>query len=152
MKLLRSDLSVWPSLGPLTTLQDELGRLFDNPLSELVRSSQLWNGWTPAFDIHEDKDRVIVKADLPGLKREDIDVSLHDGVLTVSGERKAAKETENTTVHRAERFFGTFQHSVALPAPVAADKIEALYKDGILTITLPKTEEAKPKRIDVKVN
>ena len=142
----------WPGFGRLSSLRDELDRLFESPWTELARTSQLLSGWTPALDIHEDKDNFIVRAELPGMKREDIDVSLHDGALSLSGERKLEQKFEEAEVYRTERFFGKFQRTVSLPAAVAADKVKAQYKDGVLTITLPKTEEAKPKQIDVNVN
>ncbi len=142
----------WPGFGRLSSLRDELDRLFESPWTELARTSQLLSGWTPALDIHEDKDNFIVRAELPGMKREDIDVSLHDGALSISGERKLEQKFEEAEVYRTERFFGKFQRTVSLPAAVAADKVKAQYKDGVLTITLPKTEEAKPKQIDVNVN
>lgn len=140
-----------PTFGRLSSLRDELDRLFEFPLAELARGSQLLSGWTPALDVFEDKDNVIVKAELPGMKKEEIEVSLHDGTLSISGERKNETKFEGAEVYRAERFVGRFQRSVTLPTPVASDKVSAQYKDGILTITLPKTEEAKPKQIDVKV-
>jgi len=142
----------WPGFGRLSSLRDELDRLFESPWTELARTSQLLSGWTPALDIHEDKDNFIVRAELPGMKREEIDVSLHDGALSLSGERKMEQKFEEAEVYRTERFFGKFQRTVSLPAAVAADKVKAQYKDGVLTITLPKTEEAKPKQIDVNVN
>ena len=148
----RPELSTWPGVGRLSSLRDEIDRLFEEPLTELARASQLLSGWTPALDMHEDKDNVVVRAELPGMKKEDIDVSLHDGSLSISGERKSEEKFENAEVYRSERFFGRFQRTVTLPAPVAADKIKAQYKDGILTVTLPKTEEAKPKQIDVQVS
>jgi len=143
---------VWPTFGRLSSLRDELDRLFESPFAELTRTSQLWSGWTPALDVYEDKESFIVKAELPGMKREDIEVSLHDGALSISGERKSETQHEDAEVYRAERFFGRFQRTVTLPGPVAADKVKAQYKDGVLTITLPKTEEAKPKQIDVAVS
>ncbi|HEX5220340.1 MAG TPA: Hsp20/alpha crystallin family protein [Verrucomicrobiae bacterium] len=142
----------WPSFGRLANLHDEIDRLFESPFSELTRTSQLLSGWTPALDVYEDKDSFVVKAELPGMKKEDIEVSLHDGSLSISGERKTESKREDSEVYRAERFFGRFQRTVSLPAGVAADKVKAAYNDGILTITLPKTEEAKPKKIDVSVN
>ena len=148
----RPELSVWPTFGRLTNLRDEIDRLFEAPLSELARSSQLLSGWTPAFDVYEDKDNVYVRAELPGMKKEDIDLSLHNGSLSVSGERKNDQEFNEAEVYRAERFFGRFQRTITLPMPVAADKIKAQYKDGILKVTLPKAEEAKPKHIDVSVS
>ena len=148
----RPELSTWPTIGRLTGLRDEIDRLFESPLAELARSSRLLSGWTPALDVYEDKDNLYVKIEVPGMKREDIDVSLHEGSLSVSGERKSEQKHQDAEVYRAERFFGRFQRTVTLPTPVAADKVRAQYKDGILTITLPKTEEAKPKHIDVNVS
>ena len=86
------------------------------------------------------------------MKREEIDISLHDGLLTVSGERKAEDRGEGVELHRAERFHGRFQRSLELPKPVQSDRASATYKDGVLTIVLPKTEAAKPKQIDVKTD
>ena len=133
---------VWLSVGRLTNLQEELDRLFDSPLT----------GWTPALDVQEDKDKFTIKVEVPGLKREDIDVSLQDDALVISGERTSEKIEEDVEIHRQERLFGKFQRALTLPEPVATDKVKADYKDGVLTVTLPKTEEAKPKKIDVSVN
>jgi HSP20 family protein len=145
-------LSTWTGFGRLTDLRDEIDRLFEAPLSELARTSQLLSGWTPALDVYEDKDNVYVRAELPGMKKEEIDLSLHDGTLSISGERKSGEKHKDAEVYRSERFFGRFQRTVTLPTPVAADKVKAQYKDGLLTVTLPKAEEAKPKHIDVNVS
>lgn len=145
MKITR--VSTWPTLGRLTDLRDEIDRLFEAPLQ---RTSEFL-GWTPAFDVYEEKDNFVVKAELPGMKKEDISVSLHDGNLIISGERKTETKGEGAEVYRAERFFGKFQRSVALPATVAASEVKAEYKDGVLTVTLPKSEEAKPRQIAVNV-
>ena len=152
IKWQRPHLASWPSIGRLSDLRDEIDRLFESPLTELTRTSQLLSGWTPPLDVYEDKDHFTVKAELPGMKKEDIEVSFHDGSLSISGERKTETKHEDAEVYRSERFFGRFQRTVSLPAAIAADKVKASYKDGILTITLPKTEEAKPKHIDVTVN
>jgi HSP20 family protein len=146
----RPDLSVWPTVGRLFGLRDELDRLFE-PFGELTRGSQLLSVWNPAIDLYEDKDNLIVNAELPGMKKEEIDVSLHDGALSISGERKSEQRVENAENYRSERFVGRFHRTVTLPSPVSGDKVKAQYKDGILTITLPKTEEAKPKQIEVNV-
>jgi HSP20 family protein len=148
----RPELSTWPGIGRLTNLREEIDRLFEMPLAELARSSQLLSGWTPAFDVYEDKDNVYVRAELPGMRKEDIDLSLHNGSLSVSGERKGEEKLTEAEVYRSERFFGRFQRTITLPTPVAVDKIKAQYKDGILNVTLPKAEEAKPKHIDVNVS
>jgi HSP20 family protein len=148
----RPELSNWPSFGRLSNLREELDRLFDSPLAELARGTQLLSGWNPALDVYEDKDHLFVKIELPGMKREDINVSLHDGSLSISGERKNQSRSKDGEVYRSERFFGRFQRTVTLPAPVSGDKVTAQYKDGILTVTLPKTEESKPKQIDIGVS
>jgi HSP20 family protein len=144
MKMIRYEKPglVWSGLNRLTDLQNEFERLLESPLT----------AWSPALDVHEDKDSFVIRAELPGLKREDIEVSLQDGALVISGERKAEKAEEGVEVHRQERYYGKFQRALTLPEPVAADKVKADYRDGVLTITLPKTEEAKPKKIDVSVN
>jgi len=136
----------------LTDLRDEIDRLFEAPLADLARSSQLLSGWTPALDLFEDKDNLYVRLELPGMKKEDIDLSLHEGSLSISGERKGEEQLKGAEVYRAERFFGRFQRTVSLPTVVAAEKVKAHYQDGILTVTLPKAEEAKPKHIDVNVS
>ena len=151
IKWQRPILTTWPSLGRLSDLRDEIDRLFESPLGE-THTSQLLSGWTPALDVYEEKDHFIVKAELPGMKKEDIEVSFHDGGLSISGERKSETKHEDAEVYRAERFFGRFQRTVTLPTPVAVDKAKASYQDGVLTVTLPKTEEAKPKHIDVSVS
>ena len=139
------------TFGRLSDLRDEIDRLFESPLAELTRTSQVLSGWTPAIDLFEDKDNFVVRAELPGMKKDDIDISLHDGSLSISGERKAEEKYQEAEVYRAERFFGRFQRTITFPTPVAPDKVQAQYKDGLLTVTLPKTEEAKPKHIDVNV-
>lgn len=147
----RPELATWPGFGRLTSLRDEIDRLFETPLAGLTQSSQLLSGWTPALDMYEDKDNMYVRAELPGMKKEEIDLSLHNDMLSISGERKQENKFGDAEVYRAERFFGRFQRTITLPTSVAADKVKAQYKDGILMITLPKTEEAKPKHINVNV-
>lgn len=149
----RPDLA-WPGfgMGRLSSLRDEIDRLFEAPLAEFARGSRLLSGWTPAMDVFEQKDNVVVRAELPGMKREDIEVSLHDNTLSISGERKFEESNKDHEVYRSERFFGRFQRSVSLPTLVSGDKVKASYKDGVLTVTLPKAEEAKPKHIDVSVS
>ena len=150
---IQPEVANWPVFDRLTNLRDEIDRLFESPLQQFARGSQLLTGgWGPPLDVYEDKDHLTVKAELPGMKREDIEVSLHDGALMISGERKSETKQEGAEVYRSERFVGRFQRTVTLPSPVAAEKVKASYKDGVLTVTLPKTEESKPKQIDVNVS
>lgn len=138
-----------PELSRAGRFSNELDRLFDWPFGEFLQGSQ-FSGWVPALDLREDKDNVVVTVELPGMKKEDIEISLHEGNLTISGERKQEEKSEDAEVYRAERFTGRFNRVIGLPVAVATDKVKAQYKDGVLTITLPKTEEAKPRQIQVQ--
>jgi HSP20 family protein len=130
-------------------LRDEMDRLFDRSFAPVFRTPGCFSRWAPALDVYQDKDQFTVVAELPGLKKENIELSLHDGVLTISGERKQEKKGEEG--YRNERFFGRFQRSVTLPASIDGNKVKATYQDGILRVELPKAEEAKPKQIEVSV-
>jgi len=136
-------------LEQLTTLRDEINRYFE---PGTVPGGSQFNLWSPVLDVFEDKDNVIAKIELPGMKREDIDISLHEGTLSISGERKHEEKSGEGQTYRSERYHGRFQRTVVLPKSVNADQVKAVYKDGILTVTLPKTEDAKPRQIQVKVN
>ena len=138
-----------PELGsPLGTFTDQINRLF----GLTTRPAESFGDWSPALDAFEDKDKYTVSIEVPGLKKDDLNVTVHDGVLTISGERKTEKGVKEGTVHRTERYYGKFSRSVSLPAAVRADKVSAAYKDGVLTVEVPKAEEAKPKTIEVKVS
>jgi HSP20 family protein len=145
-KYLNSELGV-----PLSSLRDHFNRIFDQSFPNRT-SAESFGDWAPALDASEDKDKYVVSLELPGMKKEDINVTVHDGVLTVSGERKSNKDLTEGAVHRSERYYGKFSRSVSLPAAVSADKVGASYRDGILTVEIPKAEEAKPRQIDVKIS
>ncbi len=131
-------------------LREEFDRVFDTSFGSVFRPLGSLNQWNPAVDVYQNKDQYTVHAELPGLKKEEIELSLNGDTLTISGERK--QETKSEEGSRTERFFGRFQRSVILPVPVNAEKVNATYKEGILTVVLPKAEEAKPKQIPVSVN
>jgi HSP20 family protein len=132
-------------------LRDELDSLFDMPLwTNFQRQTQLFSGWSPALDIYQNSENVVARIELPGMKKEEIEISLHDGTLTISGERKS-ESSEGEEAERTERYIGKFRRSVSLPAQVDAAKVTATYRDGVLTVMLPKAEEAKPKQIQVNV-
>ena len=109
---------------------------------------QLFTGWSPALDLHQSTDNIVAVVELPGMRKEDIEISLHDGTLTISGERKR-ESTAGEKAERTERYVGVFRRSIALPTRVDASKVSATYRDGILIVTLPKAEEVKPKQIQV---
>ena len=141
----------WTGLDRWNNLRDELDSLFDMPFwSNFGRQSQLFSGWSPALDLYQNNDNVIVRVELPGMRKEDIEISLQDGMLTISGERKS-ETSEGDKAERTERYVGKFRRSISLPTQVDSNKVAATYRDGILTITLPKAEEAKPKQIQVNV-
>jgi HSP20 family protein len=145
----RSSSDLAKAFDRFAVLRSELDRLFDSSFAPVFRAPGSFNRWAPALDLYQDKDQFTMIVELPGLKKEDIELSLHDGILTVSGERKQEKKGEEG--YRGERFFGRFQRSVTLPASVDGNKVKATYQDGILKVVLPKAEEAKPKQIEVSV-
>ena len=144
--------AMWPSLNRWANLRDDLDTLLELPfLTGGARQAQLFTGWTPALDLYQNNDNVVAIVELPGMRKEDIEISLQDGMLTIGGERKS--ETGNgENAARTERFTGKFRRSVTLPTRVDGNKVNATYKDGLLTVTLPKAEEAKPKQIQVNVS
>jgi HSP20 family protein len=143
----------WDPLRDLSSIQEKMNQLFEDTLSRTRgREEGLGTGmWTPAVDIFETAESVVVKAELPGLTREQVGIEVKDGVLTLKGERKVEKEVKEENYHRIERAYGTFQRSFSLPASVDQEKISATLKDGVLEVTLPKKEQAKPKQITVSV-
>ncbi|KPK96733.1 MAG: hypothetical protein AMJ95_12520 [Omnitrophica WOR_2 bacterium SM23_72] len=124
--------------------------LFD-PFADLL-GLQEDKSWIPAADIYDHKDNLVIKADLPGMTQKDIDVSVEDDVLRIKGEKKNEREERKDNFYRLERAYGYFERSFSLPANVDATKVKANYKDGVLELTLPKREEAKPKQIKVDIN
>ena len=136
-----------PTLQPLNRLQEEVQRLFDGSLGDF--GSQFFNVWAPALDVYEDRENLVVTLEVPGLKKEAFEINLHDGVLSIAGERRFDERKPKAAGYRSERFEGRFQRSVTLPKAVQADKVHAAYKDGILTVTLPIAAEARPKQITV---
>lgn len=130
-------------------LQEEVQRMLDAPLSTPDFGTQFFNVWAPALDLYEEKDRLVVKLEVPGMKKEDFDIALHDGVLSISGERKLDETRAKAAGYRSERFEGRFQRSIVLPKQVDVPNVKASYKDGILTVALPVSEEARPKQITV---
>ena len=138
----------------LENIQHEMNRLFNTSLSRWVSDDRglLESAWNPSIDIHESQDYIIVRADLPGVAKEDIDVAVNGDTLTIKGEKKQEKEEKDKEYIRSERFYGSFAKSVTLPCEIDTTKVDAQYKDGVLKLMLPKREEAKPKQIQIKVS
>jgi HSP20 family protein len=134
-------------------MQREMNKMFNNFFRGGVQDDGdlIPSAWTPAVDVAEHESEYIVKVELPGVAREDVKITMQENILTIRGEKKAEKEAHEPNFHRVERSYGSFQRSFTLPTHVKNDRIEASYRDGILTVTLPKAEDAKPKQIEVKV-
>jgi len=125
---------------------------FDDLFSDFFGARTDNGAWAPAVDIEEQEDGYTVTADVPGLAQKDVKVTLQDNVLTLHGERKAETSEKKRGTHRIERTYGAFSRSFALPSAVDAEKVKAEYKDGVVTVTIPKQEEEKPREIEVKTN
>jgi HSP20 family protein len=141
----------WDPFGDLLSLQGEMNQLFGRVFGQqpgLGRGGQRL--WAPALDIAERPDAYLVTVEVPGVTPEDLDITLEGGVLTVQGERRFQDESQDQQWHRVERRYGAFRRSITLPSQAQADKIEASFEDGVLHITVPKTETAMPKRIEVR--
>lgn len=139
------------SLNALEGLEDEMNRMFNLRLGRLGNGGRKDVFLTPAVDIIDEKDHIKVRADLPGMKKDDIEVSLDSGILTIKGEKKEEKEVKEKDYLRSERYYGAFHRSFTLPSGVDAQKVNAAYKDGVLEVLLPKKEEAKAKQVKVDV-
>ena len=129
-------------------LQSEMNRMFDGFFGRSLTG--LDRVWAPAVDMFETKDDLMVRAELPGMTEKDVELSITGDVLTLRGERNAAADGQES-VHRNERWYGKFERSLTLPIPIQADKVKATYRDGVLTIQLPKAEEVKPRTIKIDV-
>jgi len=144
----------WPDpFRDLSAIQERMNRIFEDALARSRgREEGLGTGmWTPAVDIFENNDFVVVKAELPGVERNHIFVEVKDGILSLRGERKFEKEVKEESYHRIERSYGRFQRSFSLPVSVDQDRVTARFEDGVLEVKLPKKEKAKPKQIQVDV-
>ncbi|MGH7360006.1 MAG: Hsp20/alpha crystallin family protein [Candidatus Methylomirabilales bacterium] len=143
----------WDPFRDLISIQDRMNRLFDQTLARTRGEEEgiAASTWMPAVDIYETADRVVMKAELPGLTREDIEINVRDNTLSLRGERKFEKEVKEENYLRIERAHGSFQRSFTLPATIQQDKIRAVFKDGVLELSLPKAEEARQKQIKIDV-
>lgn len=146
----------WDPFRDLANLQERMNRMFEDSHRGLGRANTedwaLGGSWAPVVDIYEHEGSIVLKAELPGIDPKDVDVRLENNLLTLSGERKLDNEVKQENYHRVERAYGAFTRSFTLPSVVDQEKIKADFKDGVLKVTLPKREEAKPKQISVSIN
>jgi len=147
----------WDPFQDLRSAQDEMAQM--GQMSPMLahalglhtqQANARASAWVPALDISERKDAYLVTVELPGLKPEDLDITMEDGLLTIQGERQFTSESSEQQFHRVERRYGAFRRSITLPTHVMAEGIQASFQDGVLQILVPKAEEAKPKRIQVR--
>jgi len=134
----------------LTSLRREMDRVFDRFFEPFPEEMRSLGEWAPRMDVSETKDAVVVKAEVPGIEPKEIEVSLHGEMLTMKGEKKLEKEDKGERFHRVERTWGSFVRTVRLPAPVDAERVQATFKNGLVTVTLPKTAAAKGTFIPIK--
>ncbi|MEW6189756.1 MAG: Hsp20/alpha crystallin family protein [Actinomycetota bacterium] len=139
----------WDPFRDFLALQNEIGRLFERTfgLEERPRLGR----WVPAIDMYETDDKLVIKAELPGLKAEDVEIHVDEDSLTIKGERKFSEEVKEENYYRIERRYGAFERVIPLPTKIKTTDVGATFKDGVLEVTLPKIEVARPKRVKVKV-
>lgn len=143
----------WKPVDELSTLRREMDSLWDRFFPEKLSHERfLTHEWLPSVDLTETKEKFIIKAELPGLEAKDVDISITDDVLTIRGEKREENETKDEHHFFVERHWGSFERRIKLPTPVKTDKIDANFDKGVLTVSLPKTEEAKKKAIKIKVS
>ncbi len=148
MELVKKNHNVWDPFDMLTDLQHDLNRVFDRSLKWHDGRQDIFR---PDIAVAEEKDRYLVEADIPGLKKENLNIAVEGNVLTIRGERTEKQETKGKGYFYSERSFGSFSRSLELPAGIDPNKVKAAYKDGVLEIEVPKSENAKPKQIEVEV-
>jgi HSP20 family protein len=139
----------WTPFNEMSLLQNQMNRLFDSALHTWPGDTNGTSHWAPAADIYESENELVVNLDLPGVDPKLVDIRVENNVLTIRGERRMEEKQDNHNFHRVERTYGSFARSFTLSTFVDADKIRANYKAGVLSITLPKAEAAKPKRIQI---
>jgi HSP20 family protein len=145
-------LTHWDPFRGLTSLQDQVNRLFGDTVTRGGASQDDLATWAPAVDIYETENALVVKADLPDIQEKDIDIRVENNTLTIRGERKFQKEVNEDNYLRVERAYGTFTRSFSLPNTVNTEGIQAEYRNGVLTVNMPKREESKPKQIKISAS
>ena len=142
----------WEPFSGLVSAQRDFDRLFREAFSPHMGETELsTRSWAPPVDIYETEEAIVLKAELPGVDPKDVEVRVEDNTLYLKGERKFEKEVKEQNYHRVERSYGSFARSFSLPNSISTDKVKADFKDGLLTLTMPKREEAKPKTIKIDV-
>lgn len=146
------NMQVWNPFQEFENMLERYSKSGASNLGKQMNTELGFADWAPSVDIEEEEDKYLIKADLPGVDKQDIEVKLENGVLSIRGEKRVQTESgKGTKRHRTERFHGSFARSFSLPDAVKADQVEASYRDGVLSLSIPKQDEVKPKSIDIKV-
>lgn len=140
----------WDPFAEIREIQEAVNKLFDDSLSKRKGNKKELGFWEPAIDVIETKDDYRIKAEFPGIPKEDIEISISGDVLTIKGEKKKDEEIKDANYYRRERVYGLYQRQLVLPKDVDTEKIKANYKDGVLELIIPKGEESKPKKIKIE--
>jgi|WetSurMetagenome_2_1015567.scaffolds.fasta_scaffold22088_2 HSP20 family protein len=143
------NITTWDPFRDVSTIREDMERIFDSMLSRYPRE-RVQAVWAPSIDVEETNDAMIIRAELPGMKREDIKLTVAEDTVTISGERNYESEQKDRTFHRVERAYGSFQRTIALPVSVQGDKAAASYKAGVLELVLPKAERVKAREITIE--
>jgi HSP20 family protein len=140
----------WDPFRDLITLREKMNRLFEDAVTSRGEEKDLiLSAWSPAVDIYENENELVLTAEVPGLEEKDVEIKIEDNTLSVRGERKFEKETKEENYHRIERSYGTFYRSFTLPNAIDQDKIQAEHENGVLKITMPKRTELKPRKVKI---
>jgi HSP20 family protein len=141
----------WQPYGAVASLQDSINRLFHDAFPRsLSEEDYAVSAWKPVVDIYDKDNAIVIHAELPGVKKEEVSIEVKENILTIKGERSEVKEVNEDKFFRKERIFGSFQRSFTLPSAIDPENIKATFKDGVLQIEIPKPEEQKPKQIEIK--
>ncbi|HEY5600017.1 MAG TPA: Hsp20/alpha crystallin family protein [Candidatus Manganitrophaceae bacterium] len=144
-------INLWEPFRELRKMQDEMDRMFSSFWTKTDHDLAEGVAWMPSVDMYEDKDQIVVKAELPGVRKEDVSLALTEDILTIKGERKYEREEKRENYFRLEGSYGMFHRALQLPRPVKFDAVKAEFKDGVLKIILPKAEESKTREIKIEV-
>lgn len=144
----------WEPFRNMATLQDRINRMFDDVFTRAAENDDeaVVGGWRPSVDIYDKPEAIVIKAELPGVTKEDVSVEVKENILTLKGERKIEKEEAEGTYYRKERLYGRFMRSFTLPMETDSEKIKANFRDGVLSLEIPKPEEKKPKQITINID
>jgi HSP20 family protein len=142
----------WDPFRDLVSIRDEMSRLFERPFTGIEPTGPLAPGaWIPSMDVYETEDTIVAELDLPGIEPDDVEVSVEDSTLTVRGRREFSDEVKEKDLHRVERRYGSFTRAITMPRTADTEKVQARFDKGVLTVEVPKVEQARPRKVEIEV-